>query len=89
MASHIAVGRGDDMHAVQVAHPLGSGGAGLDGSLHGAYVASDHNGHQAGADLLLAHQVDVGRPSPWNQLPRIAPIKPLVSTIPKACLSII
>ena len=49
------------MDAVQLAHPLGGGGAGVYRRLHRAHVAPDHDGDEAGADLLLADQLDIGR----------------------------
>ena len=48
------------MGAVQLADTLRSGGACVHSGLDGADIAADHNGHEAGADLLLADEMHIG-----------------------------
>ena len=43
-----------------LAHLLRGAGAGVHSGLDSAHVAADHHGHQAGADLLIADQSNIG-----------------------------
>ena len=47
------------MGAVQLADALCGGGACIDSGLNSADIATDHDGHEAGADLLLADQMNI------------------------------
>jgi len=53
------MGAGDDVHADEFADLLGGGGTGIGGGLDGADVATDHDGHEAAADLDAADEGDV------------------------------
>ena len=48
------------MDGDQLPHFFGGGSAGIGSGLHSAHIAPDHDGHQAAAYLLLAHQLDIG-----------------------------
>ena len=48
------------MGAVQLTDALCSGGACVHSSLDSADIAADHNGHEAGADLLLTDEMHIG-----------------------------
>ena len=50
----------DHVHGNQFADPAGGGGAGVGGGLDGSDVAANDGGDVAGADLLPAHQRDLG-----------------------------
>ena len=54
---HFRVGPGDHMDADQLPNLFRGGSAGIGGSLHSAYIASDHHGHKAAPYLLLAYQI--------------------------------
>ena len=49
------------MGAVQLADALCGGSACVDSGLDSADIAADHDGHEAGADLLLTDQMNVCR----------------------------
>ena len=55
------MGRRNDVAAVQLANALCSRCACVDRSLDRADIAAHHNGNEAGADLLLADEMNVGR----------------------------
>ena len=57
MNSPVAMRTRNDMHAVQFANTLGCRRTGIYRCLNCANIATDHNRHQAAADLLLADQV--------------------------------
>src|SRR5436305_691628 len=52
---------GNDVDANQLAHPAGRSGAGVGGSLHGAYVPAHKNCYITRADILLTQQLNIGR----------------------------